>query len=464
MSETFVKLVQGLDEEAANELYESPWAVRAVLQALPPLGKQYAIRLIHVEDWINQSLLGSWIAKGAESEHAAAIGRMLQLRVLIQSEQGKVRMHTGFRERLCEMVYEGLSEEEGLSDGKGGILPSEEELNAHASARWDSVLLQLLPDEGAGYGMNGEGGGDGGWLEPAKLFRVAGLVTEEGDVTESGLHFLMSGTEEQLWGLMRQYVAEAQQRGSKGVAVVAFALRLGFQKEGRPYKLNRKEELEASAARDFSRMGLVYLLGEDEQGGLSYVPTGLASVLLGRGEEERRAAGHGEVIVETNMRVYAYTTSPVQLAVLRMMARPELRLPNLFAGTITRERVRSAVSKGATAQRMVAYLRLHAHPEAHRRGSPLPDNVADQVRLWEREMSRMQSSPAALYTEFKSVRMFERVCQRAKEIGALLWHSPSDQERTKLACSLGAKEQMDQIIKEERRAEKALTQGGTAHP
>lgn len=61
-------------------------------------------------------------------------------------------------------------------------------------------------------------------------------------------------------------------------------------------------------------------------------------------------------------RVYAYTTSAVQVAILRVFVRCDALLPNLFVGTITRDSATAALALGITANQMADFLRQHAHP------------------------------------------------------------------------------------------------------
>ena len=50
--------------------------------------------------------------------------------------------------------------------------------------------------------------------------------------------------------------------------------------------------------------------------------------------------------METNYRVYAYTTSAVEMEILRLFTRPDYRLPNLYVGMLTRESVHQALGSG----------------------------------------------------------------------------------------------------------------------
>ena len=62
------------------------------------------------------------------------------------------------------------------------------------------------------------------------------------------------------------------------------------------------------------------------------------------------------------MQVYAYTSSELQVAILRLFVRAECRLPNLFVGTLTRESVTQALDFGVQADQIVSFMQQHAHP------------------------------------------------------------------------------------------------------
>jgi transcription initiation factor TFIIH subunit 4 len=109
---------------------------------------------------------------------------------------------------------------------------------------------------------------------------------------------------------------------------------------------------------DLAHLGLLYLLSSADGKGY-YVPTYLTAGLSsgasgdetggGRGGGGGGGGGYmsgggggggdggGHVLVETNYRVYAYTTSAVEIEILRLFTRPDYRLPNLYVGMLTRE-------------------------------------------------------------------------------------------------------------------------------
>lgn len=55
----------------------------------------------------------------------------------------------------------------------------------------------------------------------------------------------------------------------------------------------------------------------------------------------------GFIIIETNFRLYAYTSSPLQISVLNLFVSLKTRFANMISGYITRESVRDALQKAS---------------------------------------------------------------------------------------------------------------------
>ena len=77
-----------------------------------------------------------------------------------------------------------------------------------------------------------------------------------------------------------------------------------------------------------------------------------------------------------DVQVYAYTTSELQVAILRLFVRAECRLPNLFVGTLTRESVTQALDFGVQADQIVSFLQQHAHPHVLHKVPIVPEVCA----------------------------------------------------------------------------------------
>jgi transcription initiation factor TFIIH subunit 4 len=61
---------------------------------------------------------------------------------------------------------------------------------------------------------------------------------------------------------------------------------------------------------------------------------------------------NGFIIIETNYRLYAYTSSSLQISLLSLFVKILYQMPNLVMGVLTRESVRAALLNGITANQV----------------------------------------------------------------------------------------------------------------
>jgi transcription initiation factor TFIIH subunit 4 len=273
-------------------------------------------------------------------------------------------------------------------------------------------------------------------LDVASLLLAAGLVvkddaTQRPGVTQAGFQFLLTDSYSQLWRLLREYIATAERQSSAELAsVISFLLQLGFQGQ-RSMRAGALPPLERGIAAHMAQLGLLRAF---RAGGEVWLcPTRLAVTMAGGAGASAGAAADGFVVTETNFRLYAYTASPVRQAILRLFVRCDVLLPNLFVGTITRESVTAALDSGVGAEQVVAYLRQHAHPRVAARVPVVPGVVADQIRLWQRELQRLAAAPGVLYKAWESAELYAAAADFAQSIGATLLRD--DAAQTLVAAS-----------------------------
>lgn len=73
----------------------------------------------------------------------------------------------------------------------------------------------------------------------------------------------------------------------------------------------------------------------------------------------------GFIVLETNYKLYAYTSNPLQIAVLGLFAHLKTRFANFVTGHITRESIRRGLANGITANQ-VRRARQHSAGPFHR--------------------------------------------------------------------------------------------------
>lgn len=215
------------------------------------------------------------------------------------------------------------------------------------------------------------------------------------------------------------------------VEVLSFFFMLGSLELGQPYSKGNLTPTQRRIMDDLGDYGLVY---EPPSSAIFY-PTRLATTLSSDAGALRSTVSsssssaatdnstNGFIVIETNYRIYAYTSSPLQINILNLFARLSTIYPNMVAGKITRDSVRRAVARGITADQIITFLGAHAHPEMRKEVPVLPPTVVDQIRLWQIEGERMKTTPGYLFKNFATTAEYEDVSRYADEVGVLVWKS-----------------------------------------
>lgn len=213
------------------------------------------------------------------------------------------------------------------------------------------------------------------------------------------------------------------------VDVLSFLFMLGSLELGQDYSKATLTPTQLQMLEDLGDFGIVY---QSSPASARFYPTRLATTLTsdagalrsasaGFDNALRSADGKGFIVIETNYRVYAYTSSQLQIAILQLFINLKTRYPNMVAGKITRESIRRAVGMGITSEQIISFLSTHAHPQMRKNNPVLPPTVVDQIRLWQIEGERMKATVGFLFKDFVSAAEFEGPCKYAEEIGVLVW-------------------------------------------
>jgi len=480
----FASFLSSLNARDVDGMYDaSAWCALAVLRASDGVAKQLALRLaLYVASndddddddggWFTMNDVDAMAIDSDEGRRAVrrSVQRLARARAIeVTGASGatfgecamRVRARAPFARSVRRAIESGFTcddegegnEGEGMEEARARA-PDRAALDAYAKSKWEDLLLTLT---GASDSFARSQGGRGR-LDPVALFRAAGLTTgatsssrkdgkrraRDAGVTAAGFRFLLTTAQEQIWVLLTQYLRDSQSENA--TSAIGFMLRLSFQRPGRAYAMTGVlSDTEQEVVRDLTQLGLLYTFEANEK--WYYVPTLLSSGLSSGGfdgEGERAAAADGHIIVETNYRVYAYTSSAVEMEILRLFTRADYRLPNLYVGMLTRESVQNALRAGVDAEQIVWYIRAHAHKQVRRKKPSVPSTVCDQIRLWARDMDRVRLDACVLYCDFPQAGGFyDAVANEAEKRGALLWRDDSGR---KLTVRADAHESMKAVV------------------
>lgn len=311
-------------------------------------------------------------------------------------------------------------------------------LDTHAIQKWESILHFMvgtfhdkLPSDGVIS-----------LLRHSEL--MEGRSPRDMVITSKGFQFLLQDVNAQIWALLLQYLNMASNLQMDPVDVLNFIFMLGSLELGKDYSLAALSDTQVKMLEDLRDFGIVY---QRKSSSRRFYPTRLATTLTSdsaalrsasasmdiatHGSSESAAPGFssgetgGFIILETNYRLYAYTESPLQIAVLNLFAHLKARFPNMVTGSLSRDSVRQALRNGISADQIIMYLSVHAHPQMRKNDPVLPTTVVDQIKLWQLEMDRVKATEGYLYSNFRTPQEYQMVVDYAQELGVLEWVNAS---------------------------------------
>ena len=226
-------------------------------------------------------------------------------------------------------------------------------LDQYASKSWEQVLHYLV---GARSSLNNPS------TDISNLLRESGLmerIDRELQITSKGFQFLLQDMHVQVWALLLQYLDLPKAREVDRIEALKFLFQLASMQLGQCYSLESLNESQQSLLEKFIYLGLIY----QKSGSATFYPTRLATSLVSGNEMEihlrdqngansSNNENKGYILAETNFRVYAYTSSQLEIAILSLFVDLNSRFANMIVGVINRDSIRSALTRGISADQV----------------------------------------------------------------------------------------------------------------
>jgi len=407
-----------LSSEVLNGLYDHPFTCLAVFRGLPELGKHYVMRTLFTDQSFPDEIISSWSKKEYQSGHRIAVERLCGLRIWnkIASPSMRYDMNKYFQQNLrIGLCGGGKIEEEPLKAVEEKHARDVTFLDSYAKERWECILYYMTGAQGvSNIGVS---------EDVAKVLITSGLLTFEElekstAITSAGFQFLLLDTSSQVWYFMVQYLNSKDKETL--VQCLSFLFQTGFSVLGKDYPVKNLTEVQFNFLQLLREVGLAY---QRKRTSKRYYPTRLA-INLGTavtGNTNTLSQGQSYLIIETNYRIYAYTESQLQIALISLFTDVKSRFPDFTVGTLSRESVQQALACGISAAQIIDFLRTRAHPQMLNSNPVIPPTITDQIKLWEMERDRLRYTEGVLYNQFLAQGDFEMLRKYADDKNHLLW-------------------------------------------
>lgn len=426
-----------------ESLYNHPSICLAVYRELPEIARQFVIRILFVEQPVPQAVITSWTSQLFSKEHALSTSTLSELMIwrsaAIPGGLPAWELMPTFKKNLKIALLGG-----GRPWTMSNTLEVDSRarditfLDSYAMLRWRCVLHYMVGASGALRDTESEG------IAPdaVRVLLSANLMKRDDNdnvpvITRQGFQFLLLDTQAQVWHFMLQYLETCEKRGLNLSECLSMLFQLSFATLGRDYSTEGLSSNMLVFLQHLREFGLVY---QRKRKAGRFYPTRLALNISSKRSAVSAIAQNEwtqdkcNIIVETNYRIYAYTDSNLQVALLGLFTELLYRFPNLVVGVLTRDSIRQAFRGGITAEQIISYLEQHAHPtmltaetSTINTTSLLPPTVIDQIKLWENERNRFTFTEGVAYNQFLSQSDFISLRDYAQSINVLMWHN----ERTR---------------------------------
>lgn len=426
---TLLEYLEGVPAATRDRLFFDSRTCVAIYRLLSPTAQYTIQRLLLTTGATPFTELRAWHTADFKVHQNPALMLLKNLGIL-RGQKGEVWLHEEFRQSLLRAFAGDLDQE----PGSGG--PEEENdgrmewQSRSAESRWEGILYMLVTGEPWEMETTGKGRSRGSRSsqESSQLTQVllaADLAVRSAtkmdalEITSKGFQFLLAPRSTQLWTLLIHYFVMAEASGLDLVGCVMAVCRLSLMRTAAMVA----SSVPPAMAEFLKQMGLIH-----EARPSVFLATALVQ-LLSTGPTHQPTPRERHIIIETNYKVYAYTSSPLQIAILGLFVKLKDRFANMVHGQLCGPSVSAALSKGITADQLISYLRDHLHPHmarGHADGSlGLPPVIEDQIHLWESERNRLRTGEGYLYRHFgesgEQATLLEKTVKEAQRLNALLY-------------------------------------------
>ena len=465
----YLELLPGTD---FYRIYKNPTAALGIFRkCLSNLAKSFVMFMLYTREPMRvldlDIMVNTHSAK--EKEHALDLLKRYHIFVETNVTSAKAYKLTENFARSLRQALEGSGDVAAFGEVSTDVEATSitvTDLDNFARQQWEGILgfmvgSSAVPMDEDGNKIGEPSDGVVKLLEAGHLIELSGTGSRgyTTKITKEGFAFVLQDVNIQVWTLLFQYVDMANEAlGIPNVDVISFLFLVSSMELGLAYTTASLTDTQRRILIDLQGLGILYIPYQDDESLADYFyPTRLATILTADSDSSlqstARAIGSslaspsntststtGFIILETNFRLYAYTSSSLQIALLALFTNLKSRHPNLVTAKMTKSSVQRAVQAGITADQIVSYLSSHAHPQMRRHAqkaqssltnsaSPtavpqvLPATVIDQIHLWQLERDRMTTTSGFLIKEFGSEGEYKTTKTYADEISVLVWHN-----------------------------------------
>lgn len=221
----------------------------------------------------------------------------------------------------------------------------------------------------------------------SQLLLFANLVDESGSITNKGFEFLLQSRSEQQWHIVLCAVRFFAQNIEEELDLLCVVMEVCMKGSGTVCEI--KEWMDWYDLME--SVGVLHYINDGKQRAM-FINDDFFS------QSSSEITKNRFMILETNFKIYAYTSQLYERSILNLFSEAVYVLPNLVKAQFSEKAARVAFEKGITANQIIRYLKNYS--------SGVPANVGNQLIIWENSRKRIKESKGVLYTDFNHLSDF----------------------------------------------------------
>ncbi|WUR03841.1 general transcription and DNA repair factor IIH subunit TFB2 [Vairimorpha necatrix] len=217
------------------------------------------------------------------------------------------------------------------------------------------------------------------------------LINDHKDITNNGFEFLLKPKYEQYWYLVISALKYYCNDEKKQIKNFMSLMELSNLSSEFVYKFIN--QVDKNFYTFLNELGIIYSISEKFLKQDKFVLENLFVIkhnLFVKHDTEKSRY----ILIETNFKVYAYTSSTYEKSIIQLFTEIHQTLPNLIKGNLTEESLSNAFSKGVTSQQIINFIKTYSL------FGDIPDTVINQIEIWESKRKRIKILPGYLYSNF----------------------------------------------------------------
>ncbi|KAH0787348.1 RNA polymerase II transcription factor B subunit 2 [Histomonas meleagridis] len=393
-------IARKMPENLVLEILSDPDTCRTFVKLFDPLTQHFLMRLLMLNQPILFLDVREWAVPGTEQQHQYAFQQLRDCYFISITQDHSGEYQIAIRPEIRDVLLYGsvksssssqptITDRKPLFSSSPGLFPVKPEkkfipsnevpymdpeiLEKYATNQFEKILywmLNLVPNIDKGI---------------KKLLKDTGLINRtDNQLTKEGHQFLLADRRSQIWRIMRSYLQRfLTDSTSTLISTVRFVLKIGSLQFTRGYPISELNEAQKQLYEPFSNLGLLMV----DNG--YYYPTKIALQFFGK---DQYVSTDGWLLIDTNFKVTAYTTSRLNIALLRKFTIITYEMPGFTSAYISPDSFKNALAEGTSMEDILNFLKGNLIKIDSSSGS-IPSNVEHQLHIWQAQRERIVTTP-----------------------------------------------------------------------